>query len=502
MARVLAAALCTLQGTYLPTTEKRIRVAVMADSAHSPHTNGVSAGRSKSIVLVTALMLFSMFFGAGNLIFPPILGAQAGSNLTPAILGFLGTGVVLPVLAIIAIAISGQDVSDLARRGGKIFGFLFPILAYLSIGAFYALPRTGAVSFSTAIQPLFGWDSTLASVIFNFLFFAIALALAYNPQSIVDKLGKYLTPALLILLAVLVSLVLINFTPENLAPAENFQHAPFAGGLLQGYLTMDSIAALAFGIVVISSLKTLHAESLGHTPVAEDRAHARWLVRSTIVAGVIAGVLLGIIYVGLGLVGRFIPNPGQYEDGAGILSAAAGLTMGTTGQVIFGLIVLLACMTTAVGLIAATSEFFSTLWPAVPYRTWAILFAIMSFGLASAGLDTVLAVAAPVIGFLYPAAITLVFLTLIEPLLGGKIRFRVAFRFAITVAVIWSLLMTFASLGWGAEAINQVIGWSPLHKLDLGWVLPTVIAWLLGLVVDIVRQRDTASRVVHEAPAQ
>lgn len=479
----------------------------MADSAHLKNTNGVSAGRSKSIVLVTALMLFSMFFGAGNLIFPPILGAQAGSNLTPAILGFLGTGVVLPVLAIIAIAISGQDVSDLARRGGKIFGFLFPILAYLSIGAFYALPRTGAVSFSTAIQPLFGWDSTIASVIFNFLFFAVALALAYNPHSIVDKLGKYLTPALLILLAVLVSLVLVKFTPENLAPAENFQHAPFAGGLLQGYLTMDSIAALAFGIVVISSLKTLHAESLqaeslGNAPATDERAHARWLVRSTIIAGVIAGVLLGIIYIGLGLVGRFIPNPGQYEDGAGILSAAAGLTMGTTGQVIFGLIVLLACMTTAVGLIAATSEFFSTLWPTVPYRTWAILFAIMSFGLASAGLDTVLAVAAPVIGFLYPAAITLVFLTLIEPLLGGKIRFRVAFRFAITVAVIWSLLMTFASLGWGTDAINQAIGWSPLHKLDLGWVLPTVIAWLVGLVVDIVRQRDTAPRVVHEAPAQ
>lgn len=141
-------------------------------------------------LLVTAFMLFSMFFGAGNLIFPPMLGVEAGTNFTPAMLGFLGTGVLLPVLGIIAIAISGDNLRDLAFRGGRIFGLVFPVVAYLAIGAFYALPRTGAVAYETALQPITGWDSVLASAAFNAVFFGVGLLLAWNPGSIVKNLGK------------------------------------------------------------------------------------------------------------------------------------------------------------------------------------------------------------------------------------------------------------------------------------------------------------------------
>lgn len=434
-----------------------------------------SAKTGPWLIIITAMMLFSMFFGAGNLIFPPMLGAQAGESFLPAMLGFLGTGVLLPVIAIIAIAISGNNVRDLARRGGWLFGMVFPILAYLSIGAFYALPRTGAVSYSTAIQPMLETEGILASGIFNLVFFGFAFALAYNPNAIVNNLGKILTPVLLVLLIILVALALLEFSGAPGAPDEKFATAPFPTGLVEGYLTMDSIAALAFGIVVISALR--------YKGVPEGAK----LVRGTIWAGVIAGVLLAVIYIGLGLIGQVIDNPTQYADGAGLLADAALLTMGTPGQIVFGLIVLLACLTTAVGLIAATSEFFETLLPGISYRVWAVIFSLMSFGLATMGLDTVLSVAAPVIGFIYPAAITLIIVTLIEPLFRGRIFFYWTFRVSIWVAVIWSALMTFNSLGWGATVIEPIIAWAPMHDVEMGWVLPTVAGFLIGVVLDVVK---------------
>ncbi|MGD7002886.1 branched-chain amino acid transport system II carrier protein [Corynebacterium halotolerans] len=443
--------------------------------------------KSPMLIVITALMLFSMFFGAGNLIFPPMLGAQAGENFLPAILGFLGTGVLLPVLAVIAIALSGNNVRDLARRGGWLFGLVFPVLAYLSIGAFYALPRTGAVSYSTAIQPVLGTEGILASGIFNLIFFGIAFALAYNPNSIVNNLGKFLTPVLLVLLVLLVVLAMINFDGVPGSPDAKYTEAPFPTGLVEGYLTMDSIAALAFGIIVISALRY------------KGMPEGKPLVRGTIAAGLVAGALLAVIYVGLGFIGQYIPDPGQYEDGAGLLADAALLIMGTPGQLVFGLIVLLACLTTAVGLIASTSEFFETLLPGIQYKVWAVIFSLMSFALATLGLDTVLAIAAPVIGFLYPSAITLIFITLIQPLFRGRVRFHWTYRVAIWVAVAWAALMTFNSLGWGTSAIEPLIAWSPMHSVEMGWVLPTLIGLVIGLVIDIVRPAPGAEQTPDAA---
>lgn len=151
----------------------------MGSTAAQADTSTKTQGSTTAIV-VTALALFSMFFGAGNLIFPPMIAVQAGDNFWPAILGFLGTGALLPLLAVIAIALSGANVRDLAQRAGTVFGVVFPILAYLSIGAFYALPRTGAVSMETAITPLFGVEGIVASAIFNIIFFGIALALSWR----------------------------------------------------------------------------------------------------------------------------------------------------------------------------------------------------------------------------------------------------------------------------------------------------------------------------------
>lgn len=423
-----------------------------------------------SAVTVATLMLFSMFFGAGNLIFPPILGANAGEGFTPAIIGFLIAGVALPVISVIAVAVTGNDIIDLARRGGRVFGVVFPVLVYLAIGAFYALPRTAVVSFSTAVTPITGWDSTQAAVIFSALFFITSFALAFDPSNLVDKLGKYLTPVLLILLVVLVVLSVINLNNPSPRATEEYADHPLTAGLIQGYLTMDSLAALAFGIVVVSSLR--------HKGISKGRQ----LVRGVSYAAIGAGALLMLIYLGLGYIGHIIPHPEKYSDGAVLLTDAAQLTMGTPGLVVFGVIVLLACLTTAAGLIGATSEFFNRLVPKISYRNWAILFSIISFGVSIKGLKAVLGIAGPIIGFLYPIAITLVFLILIEPLCRRRLRFT--FMFGLFTAVVWAGLMSLNSLGVASGFIETLIGWSPMHNQDLGWALPTLAAIALGLGVD------------------
>lgn len=282
-----------------------------------------SASKTSSpigIVIVASLMLFSMFFGAGNLIFPPEVGVSSGTNFWPATMGFLAAGVALPVLAVIAVAISGQSVRDIGNHGGKIFGVAFSVIAYLAIGAFYALPRTGAVSMETAITPLLGWEGTFANGAFNVVFFLIALALAWRPNNIIDTLGKFLTPALVILLAALITLATLANPRVPGTPTEEYASAPFVTGLFEGYNTMDAIAGLAFSIVIVTSLRS--------KGFSTDRA----LLRGTITSAVIAGALLAAIYLGLAWIGQTMPNGSSYDSGAALLADASNLTMGNVGR--------------------------------------------------------------------------------------------------------------------------------------------------------------------------
>ena len=449
-------------------------------------STAVTRGGSGKTIAITSLALFSMFFGAGNLIFPPMLAVEAGDNFWPAILGFLGTGALLPVLAVIAIALSGASVRDLSQRAGTVFGVMFPILAYLSIGAFYALPRTGAVSMETAITPLFGVEGIGASAVFNLLFFGAALALAWNPSTIMDKLGKFLVPALVILLIVMIVGSLFRWDAQPRTPGEQYADGAFTAGLLEGYLTMDSIAALAFSIVIISTLRM------------KGFAEGKEIVNSTIIAGLGAGLMLALVYLGLGSIGRVIPSGGQYDNGAGLLADAANLTMGTAGQIIFSLVVLLACLTTAVGLITATGEYFSEQFPG-SYKAWAIFFTIWSIVFATQGLNFIMGVAAPVIGFLYPPAIALIFVTLIEPAFRSRTRFTWAMFLPIWVAVIWSAIETFIAQGWAVDALTPLVNWAPLAADGLGWVLPVVVAFVIGLIIDFAKPKPPMVVGTNEA---
>lgn len=442
-----------------------------------------------SAIIAIALMLFSMFFGAGNLIFPPVVAALAGSNFPQAITGFLLGAVILPVVSIIAVALSGRDARSLGSRGGAIFAVGFPVAIYLAIGAMYAIPRTGAVSFSTAVSPVFGWDSTFASIIFNVVFFGLSMALALNPSNLINNLGKILTPALLALLALMIILAVFMLSGAEMTPMDPYTESPLVFGLLDGYMTMDSLAALAFGTLVISALRHEAAAYAINNGMSEDEANkleipSRTIIKMTTASAVIAGGLLALIYVGLGYIGYTIEGGQNFPDGAALLSFAAQEMMGKPGQVAFGLTVLLACLTTSVGLLAACSEFFNRLVPKISYKIWLITFTVVSFGVASLGLETVLSVAGPIIGFLYPIAITVVAATLLDFLIQ-KITGRESFVFygfgaAAWVSVVFSALMV---------ATPSLVSWAPLADFDLGWVLPVTVAYVIGLIVDASRRK-------------
>jgi len=432
-----------------------------------------STSKPGATIVIASLMLFSMFFGAGNLIFPPMVGVSAGTNFWPAVLGFLAAGVLLPVLAIVAVAISGRSVRDLSSNGGVLFGLVFSVMAYLAIGAFYALPRTGAVSMETAITPLLGWEGTMANGIFNIVFFLIALFLAWRPNTIIDTLGKFLTPALVGLLIILIALASISNGRDPQVPTEDYASSPMVTGLFEGYNTMDAIAGLAFSIVIVGSLRSKGFKT------------KKSLVNGTITAALVAGSLLAAIYLGLAWVGQTIPNGQSYESGAPLLADAANLTMGTIGQAIFSAIVILACMTTAVGLITSTSAFFEMLMPKVKYHVWACLFTALSILFAFQGLDTVLSIAVPFITFLYPPAISLIALTLIQPVVKKSVVFYWTYRLALWISVLWSALSVIAAQGWGTEALDPLLSLAPGQSVDLGWIVPTAIAAVIGLVIDI-----------------
>lgn len=286
----------------------------------------------------------------------------------------------------------------------------------------------------------------------------------------------------MILLVLLVTVSVAKYHYSPLPPAETYTSAPAAKGLIQGYLTMDSLAALAFGIVVIAALR-----SRGITD-------GKRIFTGTSFAGIIAGVLLAIIYFGLGYIGRVLPDGASFDNGATMLSTAAAQTMGAAGQWIFGLIVLLACLTTAVGLIAATSEFFTSLFPKISYTGWAIIFTILSFLMATQGLSTVLGIAAPVISWIYPPAIVLILLTLAESLVVKNRGLHWTFMLGIWVTAIYSTLAVVSSLLPQTNVLSDVLSHVPGQSAELGWVLPALIAVVLGLVMDFTGSNKQPER--------
>ena len=426
-------------------------------------------------IVTTGLMLFALFFGAGNLIFPPLLGAASGGSLPMVMIGFLVTGVLLPLATIVAVSTSGEGILGLARRVGPRFGAVMPLAVYLSIGPFYAVPRVTTVAYELATLPvleLMGISNSrwaLAAHVAAFL--GVSILIALRPSRLADSIGRWLTPALLLLLVVLCGATILTAPGVDRPAIDPYASAPMTTGLTQGYLTMDVLSASVFGIVVISSLRERGFTAPGR------------LVRGTTIAGGIAAVLLGAVYVGLALIGTRSPGDVTSEttEGTELLRAAASLTLGRGGVIVFAGIVVLACLTTAVGLLASWAGYAYTAWPAVSFNRQLTAGTLVSFVLANLGLKAILKITAPLLFLLYPLAICLVVVTLVDALAPG--RLRAAYLWPVGVAGVLGLVSALTEAGWTTP--SDLLSRTGLWDNSTGWIVPALLALGIGLVLDV-----------------
>ena len=437
-------------------------------------------------LLAVASMLFGLFFGAGNLIFPASMGQLAGRNLWLAAAGFLVTGVGLPLLGVAALGISrAEGLLGLSSRVSRGYGLFFTCLLYLTIGPFFAIPRCATVSYTVGIQRMLPeTGQTLALAVFSLVFFAAVLFFSLRPGEILTWVGKVLNPLFLAFLAVLVlrALTAPLGAVSAIEPSGSYAGAALSTGLLEGYNTMDALASLAFGIIVVNAIRGLGVEEPGQ------------VARSTVLAGVFSSLLMALIYLLVTVVGA--QSRGAFPaaaNGGEALAQIAEHYFGAAGALILAATVTIACLKTAVGLITSCSETFVELFPQGPgYRVWAVIFCVVSFLIANLGLNAILNYSTPVLMFLYPLSIVLILLTLGGRLFGNH---PTVLRWTIGCTAVAALADLLRTLPEGTRAVLHLEGvvslaetWLPLCKAGFGWLVPAVVGLVIGLVLRRVRR--------------
>lgn len=421
-------------------------------------------------VFVVGFMLFAMFFGAGNLIFPPALGFEAGEYFWWAIVGFILTAVGLPLLGMIVGSISEGGYRESLKNIHPIFSTVLLLAIYLTVGPFFAIPRTATTAYEIGIVPFVSNPSSLSLFIFTVGFFALVLWISLSPDTLSDTVGKYLTPALLMtIVALIIRAFFLYFSNEPQPVSTSFNaDSPFAVGFTEGYLTMDAIAAIAFSIVVLNSIR-----NMGFTSRKD-------LLIGTTKSAIVAAVLLGFIYGALGWAGNRVDvgtAAGEQNLGTFLLIFISNEAFGGLGVVLLGIIVFLACLTTATGLITSVAEFFNSLFPSISYKAFAVIFTLISLLLANQGLDQVIQTSVPVLSILYPIAMTSVFLLLFTYFVPSpKLSLRIPVL-SVTVLSVLALLhrAELISLNW-LESF-------PLFSNHMEWIPMMIFGYLLGYLI-------------------
>jgi branched-chain amino acid:cation transporter, LIVCS family len=418
-------------------------------------------------IIVLGFFMFALFLGAGNIIFPPLLGQQAGESLLPAIIGFLVTGVGLPLLAVFTIARSGGDLNDLSNKVHPSFAKIFPVIIYLTIGPFFGIPRTGTVTYEIGVAPFLANESSLGLFISTFVFFLITFWLALNPAKLVDRVGKVLTPLLLLLIVVISIRGFVSPIGSVNEAVGKYRDGAFFGGFVEGYLTMDAIAALVFGIVVINRV-----HEMGVKKAANVRSY-------TIKAGIIAGLGLSFVYISLSYIGATsVEGVGLQDNGGAILSSVTSLLFGPLGSILLALVITGACLTTSVGLVAACGEYLSTRFSKLSYPVVITILCLFSFTMANLGLSQLISVSIPLLITIYPIAIVLVLLSLLHSYIPVS---RAVYIGAIIGAGIVSIYDGLTTAGIKIDLISTGFNFIPLYTNGLGWLLPSIVGGLMGL---------------------
>ena len=436
----------------------------------------------KETITITS-MLFGMFFGAGNLIFPAMLGVQAGSNFWSAFAGVFITAVGIPMLAVVALGISrSEGVVELAGKVSRKYSVFFCTLLYLTIGPLFAIPRCASTSFTVgAVNLLPEGSETLYLAIFSLVFFAIVLLFSLKPSGIMTWIGKFLNPVFLVFLAILVIAALAKplTSLAEVTPAESYaaSGSAFFKGFLEGYNTLDALAGLAFGIVVIDVVRSHGVKEPGR------------IAANTAKAGIFSCLFMGLIYLFITLVSaQSAPICGDCSNGGAVLGIIANYYFHSLGAILTAAIVTFACLKTAIGLVTSCSKAFVDMFPKGPgYTAWAILFSALSFCIANFGLNSIVAWCVPVLMFLYPLAITLILLALFGKSFGHSRSVYVWTTAFTLVAAIFDMIGTVSGMVPGSTVLSTLTAFAqrflPFFRLGLGWICPAAIGFLLGLLL-------------------
>ena len=442
--------------------------------------------------ILVAGTLFGMFFGAGNLIFPVHLGQMAGQNALPAIIGFIITAVGIPILGVAAIGVTHSDgLQTLSGKVGKGYGIFFTCLLYLTIGPLFAIPRCATVSFTTGITPLLGADSPerLYLLLFSAVFFAFVLFFSLRPGKITVWIGKIINPLFLFFFAVLMLAALLapGAAVSAVDPVEAYRSDAFFPALIEGYGTMDAIAGLAFGIVVIDVIRRMGVDN--DDAIAED----------VLSSGLLTGALMALIYVVSIVVGAQSRGLFELSENGGIaLTQIAGHYLGGVGLFILAFTITFACLKTSIGLVTACAETFSKMTNGkISYRSWAILFTVFSFAVSNIGLSAIIEYSIPMLMLIYPPAIALILLAFLGKFFAHDRTVYITTMTGTWAAAIFDCMKTLPAPVQAALHLDAPIAFAaahlPLFDKNLGWLLPAVIGFAAGMAIRASRRQTPAS---------
>lgn len=435
-------------------------------------TNNQLQKRSASDFVFIGLALFAMFFGAGNLIFPPDIGVRTGPDWFIGFLCFFIADAGLAILGMIAMVKAKGKIENVTGTIGAFPAMLLNTAVILCIGPGIAIPRTAATTFELGIMPIFklGGDTKLILGIFSVVFFLIVCALTIKPSKVVDIVGKVLTPILVVALLVMIVVGFVSPKGEIQPAIAGTSTVQF--GILNGYQTMDGMASLFFAIIVITAI------------FAKGYRGEKESTSMTIKASGVAGILLFVVYGGLAFLGATTGT--LWRDGvaagevkqAGLLINITNTLLGNAGVIILGVVVALACLTTAIGLTSATAEYFSNLSKGkLKYSHLVILVCVLSAFLCNLGLSQIISVAVPVLLLVYPLIVLLMIASLFRNILNKKNAYRLGALVALVVSAITVLVDVFGqtSLNW----IHKL----PLDEYGFNWLVPTLIALAIGMII-------------------
>ena len=420
------------------------------------------------VYFVVGLALFSMLFGSGNLIFPPEIGITGGTEWYKGYIAYFLADAGLGICSVFAMLKVDGDLNRLTGAIGARGSMIINTVCIICIGPLLAIPRNAAVTFEMGISPLFGIDpgSRITRLVFSIIFFGIVILLTVKPSRVVDILGKYLTPILVVAIAILIILGIASPAAQAGAPVtEN----PIRDGIFNGYQTLDLMAGIYFSIIIIQSIRSRKLQ--------EKREENK----ITAGAALIAGALLCFVYGGMAYLGATTGSQWLQEftggqiNQAGLVVNITSALMGNLGVVFLSVIVSLACLTTAIGLTSAAGEYFSRIIPSRSYAFMVVLICVVSAVLCNFGLSAIISIAAPILMLFYPPVM---FLTL--TCLGRSVfRKKKFYQFGVVICFLISLLTVLTDT-FGIASLSWIHTALPLDTFGFNWVIPTAIAAAIG----------------------